>query len=151
MIMQRTRNLFFFMVLAVFFMAGFANAEPPVIQTQYGPNGQIEVDLIRCKVTGNVLTMIFKFRGLDRKEIYKGITAHQVYYIANEKKYHVLRDDDRHWLCAPEVTGYTSDISVSDKKTQLAWYKFPAPPKDVTKIQINLDDFTPFDEVEIQR
>ncbi len=132
-------------------MAGFANAEPPVIQTQYGPYGNIEADLIRCKVTGDVLTLMFKFRTQSQKTIDKRITAQQVYYIANGKKYHILKDEDRHWLCAPQVTGWGHHIEVAANWSRIAWYKFPAPPKDVTKIQINLDDFTPFDEVEIQR
>ncbi len=150
--MQRTKKLFSFTVLTVFLLAaGIVSAAPPAIQTQYGSDG-IEVDLIRCKVVGNVLTTVFQFRNSSAKEVSRFIKLSEVYYVANDKKFQILRDDKGGWLAAPEVANDRSYISgIAQDKPQIAWYKFPAPPEDVTRIQLNLDDITPFDEVEIQR
>ncbi len=150
--MKWTKKLFSFTVLTAFLLAaGIAGAAPQVIQTQYGSDG-IEVDLIRCKVVGNVLTTVFQFRGSSAKEVSRYIKLSKVYYVANNKKFQILKDDKGSWLAAPDGTDNESYISgIAQGKPQIAWYKFPAPPEDVTKIQINLDDFTPFDEVEIQR
>ncbi len=152
--MERTRKLFLFAALMFFLMvAGFANATPPALQTQYGSDG-IEVDLIRCKVVGNVLTAVFSFRTSERR-VHKHLHVEQVYYIANNKKYQVLKDEKGAWLAAPKINnlggGPAAMLTIEKDKPKIAWYKFPAPPESVAKIQLNLDDITPFDEVEIQR
>ncbi len=54
-----TQKWFYLTVMTIFLtIGGVANASPPVLQTQYGPDG-IEVDLIRCKVSDKVLSVAF--------------------------------------------------------------------------------------------
>ncbi len=152
--MKRIWNVFLFTVLTVFLTAGVVIAGPPVLQTQYGAEG-IEVDLIRCKVTGNVLTASFLFRppqGGAKSGVEQNLTPEQIYYIADNKKYQILKDDKGHWLAAPCLQDKRrTPVRLWNKQTKVAWFKFPAPPEGVTTIQLNIDAITPFDDVEVQR
>ena len=58
----------------------------------------------------------------------------------------VKRRVDGEWERIPVSSVY---ISYSQKKVM--WYKFPLPPDNVTHIQINLPDISPFDDIEITR
>ncbi len=150
---NHTQKLFFLMVMVVFLALGsLANATPPALQTQYGPDG-IEVDLIRCKVTDNVLSVAFLVRSTAEKGVDVDFHIEAVHYVANNKKYQVLKDDKGNWLSGPQnlQSGGTHVYLSSSKKSKIVWYKFPAPPQDVTKIQLNVDEIMPFDDVEVQR
>ncbi len=147
----------FYLAVMTFFLAfsGFANASPPVLQTQYGPDG-IEVDLIRCKVSDKVLSVAFLVRSTaEDASVTVDLNVDEVHYVANNKKYQVLKDDKGKWLSGPKNRndGSTHLYMASPKKSdsKIVWYKFPAPPEEVTKIQINLDGISPFDDVEVQR
>ncbi len=149
---------FYLAVMTIFLaISGVANATPPVLQTQYGPDG-IEVDLIRCKVSDKVLSVAFKFRSTAEDDSASvDIDARVVHYVANNKKYQVLKDDKGNWVAGPlDLThkGVASGTRIylgDSKASKVVWYKFPAPPEDVAKIQINLDGIMPFDDVEVQR
>ncbi len=124
-----------------------AGTAPKPLQTQYGPEG-IEVDLVRCKVTGSVLSVAFLLRQSGEKNGWIDIETKDVYYIAGEKKYPVLKDKEGNWLSGP---GESFEEYIKPGKPQVIWYKFPAPPNDGTKIQIGLEGVVPFDDIEVQR
>ncbi|PIE54231.1 MAG: hypothetical protein CSA35_06710 [Dethiosulfovibrio peptidovorans] len=150
---NHARKLFFLTVMIVFLaISSLAKAAPPVLQTQYGPDG-IEVDLIRCKVSDNVLSVAFLVRSTTEKSVSVDFDIEAVHYLANNKKYHVLKDEKGNWLSGPQnLRGGGSRIYLeSSKDSKIVWYKFPAPPEDVKKIQINSDEIMPFDDVEVQR
>ncbi len=153
-----TQKWFYLAVMTIFLaISGVANAAPPVLQTQYGPDG-IEVDLIRCKVSDKVLSVAFKFRSTaEDGSVSVDIDTRVVHYVANNKKYQVLKDDKGNWVAGPldlihkGVASGTRIYLGDSKASKVVWYKFPAPPEEVTKIQINLDGIMPFDDVEVQR
>ncbi len=145
--MQRTKNILLFLIMAVFLgAAGTANAAPPVLQTQYGNDG-IEIDIVKCKVLKDVMTLVIVARHPGDGAGYVSINPQRIYYIANNKKYHMLRDSKGAWISSHS---YFSDY-VKKGKSLMVWFKFPAPPADVDKIQITLDTIMPFEDVEVQR
>jgi hypothetical protein len=133
-------------------------AGQPVIQTQYGPDGMV-VDLVRAKVSGKVLSVVFAFHtdGDNRPDITYDIA--NVYYIDNteSKKYHVLKDEKGIWLSGPfgkdlgKKDTYNTYVSLRKGDNKIVWYKFPTPPESVSHIQILLPGISPFDDVEISR
>ncbi|PIE82959.1 MAG: hypothetical protein CSA09_03985 [Candidatus Contendobacter odensis] len=133
------------------------------LQTQYGPDG-VEVDLVRAKIGGKVLSVVFAFRNTGSSSADVTYKIEDVHYIDNteSKKYQVLKDEKGAWLAGPidyskkfiknKWERYpTTHIYLSEGKKKIVWYKFPAPPENVTKIQINLPEISPFDDVEITR
>ncbi len=146
--MQRTKNMLLFLIMAVFLgVVTTANAAPPVLQTQYGNDG-IEIDIVKCKVLKDVMTLVIVARHPGDGEGYVQIFPDRVYYIANNKKYHVLQDSEGAWISS-HGTGFSGYIKKG--KSLMGWFKFPAPPADVNKIQITLDKILPFEDVEVQR
>lgn len=134
-----------------------------VLQTQYGPDG-MEVDLVRAKISGKVLSVVFAFRNVGKDSAKVQYYIADVHYIDNteSKKYHVLKDEKETWLAGPiefvrqHSGGKWNKIAVTNVylntgEKKIIWYKFPPPPDGVTHIQINLPDISPFDDVEITR
>lgn len=143
------RKLIFTAAMALpFTVASTASfAEQPVIQTQMSAKGY-EVDLLRAKVSGNYLSVIFMARYAgDGEKVYVAEPAHDVYFIddAEGKKYLVLKDKKGAWL-EDGTNGY-----LDQGEKLLMQYKFPIPPENVKKINITLPDVMPFDDVEITR
>jgi hypothetical protein len=158
--MKRKRNfsiVFSALVLTIMWLS-ISLAAPPVLQTQFGPNG-MEVDLIRVKISGKVLSVVFAFRngGSDSANVVYNIG--EVYYVDNteSKKYHVLKDAKGAWISGPvaeTLVGHKkilTAVHLQKGEKKIVWYKFPLPPENVTHIQILLPDISPFDDVEITR
>ncbi len=156
--------------LHVFFLTCFmalcccsACLSQPVLQTQFGPDG-MEVDLIRAKASGKVLSVVLAFRNSGNKSASVRYPVADVHFIDNtdSKKYQVLKDEKGAWLTGPtsfvkqfianqwQKIAVTS-VSVDSGGKKIVWYKFPLPPNNVKTIQINLPGVSPFDDVEIQR
>ncbi len=136
----------FLTLMAVFLlMAGSVSAEPPVLQSSYGSNG-VSVDLLRCKVVNNIVSLAFEFKSKSKELTQIMMDPRKVYYIADGKKYSMLKDEDGKW-----ITSHTSWLPFKDGKNAIYWAKFPAPPENVKTIQINLPQIMPFEEQELQR
>ncbi len=146
--MKHAQNLFLCMTM-IFFLAleCFANTTPQPLQTQYGPEG-IEVDLVRCKVTGSVLSVAFLLRHPDEGKGWIALETKDVYYILGDKKYPVLKDNQGKWLSG---SGESFKEYIKSGTPQVIWYKFPAPPDNGAKIQIGLKGVVPFDDIAVQR
>ncbi len=141
------------LMVALFLLPGEVFAGPSALQTQYGPDG-LELDLLSAKVSGNVLSVSMMLRNPNEKG-YPGVTfaLEEVNYIDNVKsqKYSVLKDEKGKWLAAPlaELARgneklFGTSVTVGPGKRTVFWYKFPAPPEGVTKIEINIPEFSPF-------
>ena len=154
--MKLTKTFLSLLAVAAFLAtSSLAFAGPKAIQTQFGPDG-MEVDLIRAKVSGKVLSTVFSARISDGSADLT-YAIEEVNYIDTIKSqsYQVLKDGEGKVIAGP--IRYTrkdepvTHIYVSEGKNVIFWYKFPAPPEDVTTIQINLPSVSPFDDVEIVR
>ncbi len=146
--MQHARNLLFSITM-IFLLAleCFATTKPQPLQTQIGPEG-IEVDLVRCKVTGSVLSVAFLLRHPGEGKGWIALATEDIYYVAGDEKYPVLKDNQGKWLAGPGE--YFKEYITSDKP-QVIWYKFSEPPDNGAKIQIGLKGVVPFDDIEVQR
>lgn len=131
------------------------SAEP--LQTQMGMEGEIEVDLVRAAIDDSVLTTIFAYRnnGSEEASIKYGVS--EVYYLdkSEGKKYQVLADSQGGWIAAPVARGSIAietgmgamPVPVPAGGKKLVWFKFPAPPKTSTEIDVVLPDALPFEKV----
>jgi hypothetical protein len=64
---------------------------------------------------------------------------------AGGKKYQVLRDSDGNWLASSNTTHNLQKTGDTHK----AWYKFPAPPAEVTAVTLSLKNCEPLEDVAI--
>ena len=123
------------------------------LQTQFGISGDVEVDLIKAKVDDGVLTAVFAYRIIGSKKIEIRSSVAEVYYLdkSEGKKYHVLTDTEDKWIAAPidDYARIVVNIPVDGKK--LVWFKFPAPPESVEKIDIVLPDALPFENIALSQ
>ena len=79
-----------------------AQAADP-IQTQYGINGEMEVDLLSVSESGGILTAVFAYRNTGSDKISIRYTVSEVYFLEKSegKKYHVLVDSTGEPLATP--------------------------------------------------
>ncbi len=164
-------------VLIVF--PGILNAKE-VLDEQFGPGGS-KVELVKARVRNNVLTLAVRyihpweatsFEGrknitierkveLTRRKIPIKFKVKSVFYVANGKRYYVLKDKNGHWLASPVVGEYIADpepekgkikplILDDDNPVRVLWFKFPAPPEGVDGVEFQIPGVAPFD-VELKR
>ena len=90
------------------FVSVALQAEP--LQTQMGMTGDVEVDAVRASVRDDILTVILAYRNTGQSEAQVRYPVQDVYYIDNaeNKKYHVLKDDKGDWIAAPVGVGARS-------------------------------------------
>jgi len=122
------------------------------IQTQFAMRGDVEVDVMKAKVSGDILTIVLAYKN-NGGYIKLEENAGDVHYIEKDskKKYHLLKDETGRYLGDP-ISG--SKLYVEIRKTgqrQMAWFKFPAPPEGVSKIDLSIPGVIPFDELPISR
>lgn len=162
---MKSKHFFSIILMSLFLLAIGASTgiAQSTIQTQYGPN-EMEVDLLRAKVSGQVLSVVFSFRNTSTSSsVNVTYDIADVHFVDNSesKKYHVLKDEKGEWLSGPidfvkrDIGGWkripVTKVYLPKNEKKIVWYKFPAPPENVTTIQINLPDISPFDDVEISR
>ena len=128
-------------------------AEP--LQTQYGINGEVEVDLLSVSESGGILTAVFAYRntGSDKSAVRYSVS--DVYFLEKSegKKYHVLSDSTGKSLAAP-VNGNFISIPEREFKPgsrKLVWFKFPAPAEASEVIDLVLPDAVPFENIALSR
>ncbi len=162
--MKTKRNLWLLCLTLVLPLTCFSTGiAQTALQTQYGPDG-VEVDLMRAKVGGKVLSVVFAFRNTGSSSAEVTYKIDEVHYIDNteSKKYQVLKDEKGVWLAGP-ISSFkqyiknkweifpATHVHLSEGEKKIVWYKFPAPPEGVSSVQINLPEISPFDDVEISR
>jgi hypothetical protein len=106
--------------------------------------------------------------GLRIRKIPIKFKVGSVFYIADGKRYFVLKDKEGNWLASPVVGDYICEpvdrqTLKKQKKNKvpalelvdyhpvkILWFKFPAPPEGVDEIEFQIPEVSPFD-VEIKR
>jgi hypothetical protein len=138
--------LFTFVFAAVCFSSVYAVES---LQTQYGSNG-LEVDLVRAKKSGQVLTIVFSFRASNKDVSGFLVNTEEVSCVDNveSKKYHVLKDEKGEFLSS---IGNRIHAFIAAGNNKIIWFKFPLPPETSKEIQINLPGVSPFEDVVIER
>jgi hypothetical protein len=140
-------------------LIGLLSAVPAMameyIDTQIGPDG-IDVHLVKAKVLGDVLTMSIVYDNTTTSSVQiLPYDISEVYVVAGQKKYPVLKDlGSNEWLAAPHVgdkivdptSTYTDKhFTLFKKQKQVVWFKFPAPPADVKEVEFQVPGVSPFD------
>ncbi len=154
-----------------------------VLDEQFGPGGS-RVELVKAKIRNNVLTLAVRYTHpaevlkLDGKHPSMDLRVRNipikfkvgsVFYIADGKRYFVLKDKEGNWLASPVVGDYICepvDLQAlkkqmkknkvpalkleEDHPVKILWFKFPAPPEGVDEIEFQIPEVSPFD-VEIKR
>ncbi len=161
-----------------------------VMDEQFGPGGS-KVELVKAKVRNGVLTIAVRYvhpweamtpekKGEYEKNLLRKVEftsrripikfkVSSVFYVANGKKYHVLKDKNGNWLASPVVGDYVAEpvdiksvkrhlkkdevpalILDKDNPVKILWFKFPAPPEGVQGIEFQIPEVAPFD-VELKK
>ncbi len=155
-----------------------------VLDEQFGPDGA-KVELVKAKIRNGVLTLAVRYihpwieekqkarkkRNTDvmHRDIKIKFKVGDVFYVADGKRYHVLKDKEGNWLAAPVagdfIGGPMGEDALKEKleknlvpaleidqyhPIQVLWFKFPAPPEGVDEIEFQIPEVSPFD-VEIKR
>ncbi len=177
-------------VAAIFLTASFHELMgKEVMDEQFGPGGS-KVELVKARVRNGVLTIAVRYvhpwealtleeKGKYDKNVRRKIEltsrkisikfkVNSVFYVANGKKYHVLKDKNGNWLASPVVGDYVAEpvdkesvnrhlkkgevpalILDENHPVKILWFKFPAPPEGVQEIEFQIPEAAPFD-VEIK-
>jgi len=125
------------------------------IQTQYGINGEVEVDLLSVSTNGGILTAVFAYRNTGGGKSQIRYAVSDVYFLEKSegKKYHVLSDSTGKPLATP-LDGKMLSIQASNFKPgsrKLVWFKFPAPPESIQAIDLVLPDALPFENIALSQ
>ncbi len=123
-----------------------------VIQTQPGPDG-MSVDLNKAAVTGDVLTVQITARGGPDGSTGLYMNNDQISVIddATAQRYSLLKDSTGAVMASPIDSATRIGGIVSANKSNVYWFKFPAPPATSTTVSINLPNVAPFDGVTVTR
>ena len=146
----------------LFPLAGCGKKEDPKAATSTAQPGAksrktsvtgVVVELIECKRKDGVLTVQLQFRNTGDKSV----TFYPVsrgnfdpYYVtAEDKKYLVLRDEEKTPLAPPVNPVGDVYVSLAPGATWVWWAKYPAPPPAVKKISYYTSLTPPFDDIPI--
>jgi hypothetical protein len=147
----------------LFPLAGCGKKEDAAPSSAAKPAGQpraretsvagVVAELVESKRKDGVLTVQVRFRNTSAKAVtFYPVTRgnHDSHYVtAEDRKYFVLRDEDRTAL-APQVNpGGDVFVSLQPEGTYIWWAKYPAPPVEVKKISYYTLITPPFDDVPI--
>ena len=127
-----------------------------------GMTGDVEVDVVKANVQEGILTVTLAYRNNGKEEVkLKTIPIDDVYFIseAEKKKYHVLKDSQGYFIGAPVArsklgteTGFdVKPVAISPGAKTIVWFKFPAPPENVTVVNLLVPDVMPFDKLPVSR
>ena len=109
----------------------------------------VTIEIMRCRRKAGVLTIVlgFKNEGTGRAKFYPiGLMdkISEYYFIANMRKYYILRDADNHPI-AKDV----NELELNPGEIWNFWAKFPAPPPDVKAVEFYTPWTLPFEDVAI--
>ena len=138
--------------MAAFLFYGVSASQADPVQTQMGLNGEMEADVLKAKVDGEVLTVTVAFRNTSDAKSIVEFKWSDVYFInkAQDKKYHVLKDNKGTWVASQVYYGGVRQTIDAGKK-KLVWFKLPAPPAADDAINLTLPVAMPFDGLKVSR
>ncbi|MCW5748601.1 MAG: hypothetical protein KIT36_20595 [Alphaproteobacteria bacterium] len=132
---------------------GPAVAQSAPIQSQDTNFAGIVAELTQCKRADGVLTIRVRLRNASNKDAHVDLIRarnYDAYYVtAANKKYFILRDSEKAPL-TPAADGFGNLSPLVRKGGIYTWWaKYPAPPPDVTKVNIITPFAPPFEDVPI--
>ena len=126
-------------------------AEP--LQVQETNEAGVVAEFIECKRKEGVLTVKIRFRNTGTAPAAFNIIGRgnydDLYVTAEDKKYFVLRDEERTPLSPTVDPGGAVRVSLKPSGTWLWWAKYPAPPAEVKKINYVWTLGAPFEDIPI--
>jgi len=132
-----------------------AAGQADVIQAQETNEGGVVGELIECRRSEGVLNIKVRFRNTSDKTALVTFTHWndgndnpKFYVTAANKKYFMLTDADRTVLSS-NGSGNGVAANLDPGKTYLWWAKYPAPPVEITKINLMMPVTAPFEDVPI--
>jgi len=136
-------------VFAFFTSVDKSSAAPSeVIESQEMNHPGIVAELIECRRKKGVLTVKVRVKNTSSKamRVTWGDVKKDVYLMdeENQKKYFLLKDAEGEFI----YSGAPWDVSANTSK--LSWFKFPAPPAEITEITVILPEVAPFEDVPIE-
>jgi hypothetical protein len=124
------------------------------IATRAGSDG-LEVDLMRAGVTGDLLTAELRYRNPTSGPTVLIIPIADVSYIddSTARRYSVVKDQAGVFMAAPlnSMKQTIVQVVVIPSKSEIVWFKFPAPPAESRTVSINIPQVGPFDGISVQR
>lgn len=147
-------------LLATVALADTASAQAPAGSSAVVPlavglvsSGVAEAQAIEATREGDILTVKLRFKPLVANKVevlYSSISKSDyengIYVLAGNKKYLLLTDSNNQPLASPRVVLSTSNNSPSAG----TWYgRFPAPPKNVTKVSLAIPGVEALDGIKI--
>lgn len=147
-------------LLATATLADTASAQTPAGSSSVTPlavglvsSGVAEAQAIEAIREGDILTIKLRFRPLvaNKTEVlYSSISKSDyengIYVLAGNKKHLLLTDSNNQPLASPRVVLSTS----KDSPSAGTWYgRFPAPPKNVTKVSLSIPGVEALDGIKI--
>ncbi|MFH1176807.1 MAG: hypothetical protein V1750_05315 [Acidobacteriota bacterium] len=155
------RRLTFLLVLAITLLPGAlsaAEAPKPLVTASSNWAG-VGIDLMTVERKGSVLTVKWAATNSGEKyaDIAFGFTGKDVCYAVDEEsgtKYYVLTDKEGNALASASAdfignSTYGISVRIDPGQTHRFWMKLPAPPPEVKKIGIFLNNVEPFEEIAI--
>ncbi len=170
------------LVAVIISLSGPAMAQR-ILDEQYGPGGS-KVQLVKARVRNGVLTLAVRYIHpweaatqeerrnmrtsrkveLQARTIPIKFKVSSVFYIADGKRYYVLKDKEGRWLASPVAGDYIAEsmdqeplakrskqgkipalLLDKDHPVKVLWFKFPAPPEGVDEIEFQVPEVAPFD------
>lgn len=144
-----------FAVAAALFGSTVSGAVAGVLQSQLGLSGDLEADVVKAKVDGDVLMVAVVFRNTGNSPSKIRYQWSSVYFIdkGEQKKYHVLKDTQGKWIASPlnndHGRGFFKNLKAGER--QMVWFKFPAPPATTQTVDLTLPETLPFDNLPVTR
>ena len=123
-----------------------------VIATRLGSKNH-EVDLMRCSVTGDILSVELRYRNVGTSFPTINFPVERVNIIdeATSRRYGVLKDQSGRYMASPLCCKEEILLNTSPREYYVMWFKFPAPSAQAQTVSINIPEVAPFDNIRIQR
>lgn len=119
-----------------------------VIESQETDLPGVAAELIQCKRKKGVLTVKLRIvnSGTDTQRVYWPDVKKTIYLMdaENQKKYCMLKDANGDFI----FSGAPWDVPGGGKK--ISWFKFPAPPLEVSEITFVIPGCAPFEDMPIE-
>ena len=155
------KQVFLSLTIAALMLTTPSIAQSKSLQTQMTLDGNLDVDINKARVDGNILMVVLTYINASSKDVGIKYALKDVYYIDKKDslKYHVLRDSKKEWLAAPVARGSiaretgiaASPILIKAEGRATVWFRFPAPSPGTNKIDLIVPGILPFDNLVITR
>ncbi len=120
------------------------------IETITTPRGH-ELHLVKTSVKDDILTLYFMIENTSDEEISdRVIDVSAIEYIANGRRYPVLKDADSNYVASPYgpyelfYSSGNDSFKIDPGERVIGWLKFEAPVEDAWPLEISMPEMLPF-------